>query len=132
MRATELMIGNIVEIGGEPRQLRQIARRKVGYCPLGSPNRRYAHVSEIKPIPITEKLLLRNGFKNFDKKCFELRGVKKCTDMFLYYDEQHLPEHWRLLIKNEEVMDLCTAYISHLHQLQNLLNIMDIKLDFVV
>lgn len=126
------MIGNIVEIGGEPQQLRQIARRKVGYCPLGSPNRRYAHVSEIKPIPITEELLLRNGFKNLNKKWFELRGVKKCTDMFFYYDEQHLPEHWRLLIKNEEVMDLCTAYISHLHQLQNLLNIMDIKLDFVV
>ena len=132
MRATELMIGNIVEIDGKPQQLRQIARRKVGYCPLGSPNRRYAHVSEIKPIPITEELLLKNGFKNFDKKWFELRGVKKCTDMFFYYDEQHLPEHWRLLIKNEEVMDLCTAYISHLHQLQNLLNIMDIKLDFVV
>lgn len=132
MKTNELMIGNIVEIGGEPQQLRQIARRKVGYCPLGSPNRRYAHVSEIKPIPITEELLLRNGFKNLNKKWFELRGVKKCTDMFFYYDEQHLPEHWRLLIRNEEVMDLCTAYISHLHQLQNLLNIMDIKLDFVV
>ena len=126
------MIGNIVEIGGEPRQLRQIARRKVGYCPLGSPNRRYAHVSEIKPIPITEELLLRNGFKNFDKKWFELRGVKKCTDMFFYYDEQHLPEHWRLLIKNEEVMDLCTAYISHFHQLQNLCNIAGVEMEWKV
>ena len=126
------MIGNIVEIGGEPRQLRQIARRKVGYCPLGSPNRRYAHVSEIKPIPITEELLLRTGFKNFDKKWFELRGVKKCTDMFFYYDEQHLPEHWRLLIKNEEVMDLCTAYISHFHQLQNLCNIAGVEMEWKV
>ena len=132
MKTTELMIGNIVEIGGEPQQLRHIARRKVGYCPLGSPNRRYAHISEVKPIPITEELLLKNGFKSFDKKRFELRGVKKCTDLFFYYDEQHLPEHWRLLIKNEEVMDLCTAYITHLHQLQNLCNIAGVEMNWEV
>ena len=52
--------------------------------------------------------------------------------MFFYYDEQHLPEHWRLLIKNEEVMDLCTAYITHLHQLQNLCNIAGVEMNWEV
>ena len=132
MKANELMIGNIVEIDGEPRVIRQVHRRKVGHSALGRPEHSYAKISDIKPILITEELLVRNGFKALDKRILELKRVKTCTDLYFIYDEQHLPEHWRLIIRNEQVTDLSVSYITHLHQLQNLLNIMDIKLDFEV
>ena len=134
MKATELMIGNIVEIDGEPQRVRALTRRKVTYCSLKSPNQSKAKISDIEPIPITEELLVRNGFddKSLGKNWFSKMRVKYCHDLYIYYDKQHLPEHWRLIIRNEEASDLSVSYIAYLHQLQNLLNIMDIKLDFVV
>lgn len=134
MKATELMVGNIVEIDGHPQRIRSIKGRKVTCCRLNSPNQSYAKISDIKPIPITEELFLKNGFddKSLGKNWFSKMRVKYCHDLYVYYDKQHLPEHWRLIIRNEQVSDLSVSYITHLHQLQNILNIMDIKFDFTV
>ena len=134
MKATELMVGNIVEIDGKPQRIRSVTRRKVAYCRLNSPNQSYARIHDIAPMPITEELFVKNGFENksLGKNWFSKMKVKSCHDLYIYYDKQHLPEHWRLIIRNEQVSDLSVSYITHLHQLQNLLNIMDIKLDFVV
>ena len=63
MKATELMVGNIVEIDGKPQRIRSVTRRKVAYCRLNSPNQSYARIHDIAPIPITEELLVRNGFE---------------------------------------------------------------------
>ena len=118
MKATELMIGNIVEVNGGPQRIRQVSRRKIGYCPLGSPTRSYARVNEINPIPITEELLVRNGF---DKIGLGLFRRESADGNIVLRESDGI---WEV---NSSMID-----ISYLHQLQNLLNIMDIKLDFVV
>ena len=129
------MIGNIVEIGGEPQQLRQIARRKVGYCPLGSPNRSYAHVSEIKPIPITEELLLRNGFDEpfyrTDTKCStQVRSLENGCELWARF---HVPrKYWYLDVVNEEGFILSSGKVDYLHQLQNLCNIAGVEMKWMV
>lgn len=127
------MIGNIVEIGGEPRQLRQIARRKVGYCPPGNPNRKYTHISEVRPIPITEELLSKNGFEHkYDELCKFNYYIREfggyfveiqfgCSNMGDDYVNCH--------IDNCDRSSVASADIQYVHQLQNLLNIMNIKFD---
>lgn len=127
------MIGNIVEIGGEPRQLRQIARRKIGYCPPGNPNRKYTHISEVRPIPITEELLSKNGFeRKYDELCeftYYIREIDgcyvniqlECANMGEGYVTCH--------IDNCDRCTVASVDIQYVHQLQNLLNIMNIKFD---
>ena len=123
------MIGNIVEIGGEPQQLRQIARLKVGYCPLGSPNRRYAHVSEIKPIPITEELLLKNGFERYDKHSFHLI-VKPCYTLYLVKPKDSQP--WYCKVYGIGPDDNYSINALYLHQYQNLCNIAGVEMEWKV
>lgn len=135
MKATELMVGNIVEIDGKPQRIRSVSRRKVAYCRLNSPNQSYARIHDVAPIPITEELLVKNGFKSCSVVSFILEpiqyyeikvGDKRC----LIHTTMHNGVWFFGILENG--MNLAQAVITHLHQLQNILNIMDIKLDFVV
>ena len=134
MKTKELMISNVVEINGEPQRLRHISRRKVGYCPMGSPNRRYAHISEIKPRPITEELLLKNGFADdTGTLCFKYYCLNMEHHTVTVRGISNTPgRDWSVRIANNDTQTVASADVQHLHQLQNILNIMDIKLDLVV
>ena len=134
MKATELMIGNIVEVNGVPQRIRQVSRRKIGYCPLGSPTRSYARVNEINPIPITEELLVRNGLKRENVICSEKYFFKNIPNYTIVVKNHSntIGRDWSVHIDNDDADSVADVDIQYLHQLQNLLNIMDIKLDFVV
>lgn len=133
MRTNELMIGNIVEIGGKPRQLRQIARRKVGYCPQGNPNRKYTHISEVRPIPITEELLAKNGFeREYDCICEYTYYIREIDGYFVEIKigcSNMGDEYVNCHIDNCDRNSVASADIQYVHQLQNLTNIMNIKFD---
>ena len=132
MKATELMIGNIVEVNGVPQRIRQVSRRKVGYCPLGSPTRSYARVNEINPIPITEELLVRNGFEKIPNIYRDYRLQIKDYKIEVHFGSCAAGRVCYVTIEEPYGDQIAGNDISYLHQLQNLLNIMDIKLDFVV
>lgn len=134
MKATELMIGNIVEVNGVPQRIRQVSRRKIGYCPLGSPTRSYARVNEINPIPITEELLLKIGLKRENVICSEKYFFKNIPNYTIVVKSHSntIGRDWSVHIDNDDADSVADVDIQYLHQLQNLLNIMDIKLDFVV
>ena len=132
MKATELMIGNIVEVNGVPQRIRQVSRRKIGYCPLGSPTRSYARVNEINPIPITEELLVRNGFEKIPNIYRDYRLQIKDYKIEVHFGSCAAGRVCYVTIEEPYGDQIAGNDISYLHQLQNLLNIMDIKLDFVV
>lgn len=134
MKATELMIGNIVEVNGVPQRIRQVSRRKIGYCPLGSPTRSYARVNEVNPIPITEELLLKIGLKRENVICSEKYFFKNIPNYTIVVKSHSntIGRDWSVHIDNDDADSVADVDIQYLHQLQNLLNIMDIKLDFVV
>ena len=132
MKATELMIGNIVEVNGVPQRIRQVSRRKIGYCPLGSPTRSYARVNEVNPIPITEELLVRNGFEKIPNIYRDYRLQIKDYKIEVHFGSCAAGRVCYVTIEEPYGDQIAGNDISYLHQLQNLLNIMDIKLDFVV
>ena len=134
MKATELMVGNIVEIDGKPQRIRSVTRRKVAYCRLNSPNQSYARIHDIAPIPITEELLVKNGFKKEDcvGLCSYVFNNLPNLSIEVKNFSNTVGRDWFIRIENDYADSLARADVQYLHQLQNLLNIMDIKLDFVV
>ena len=134
MKATELMVGNIVEIDGKPQRIRSVTRRKVAYCRLNSPNQSYARIHDIAPIPITEELLVRIGLKRENVICSEKYFFKNIPNYTIVVKSHSntIGRDWSVHIDNDDADSVADVDIQYLHQLQNLLNIMDIKLDFVV
>lgn len=132
MKATELMVGNIVEIDGKPQRIRSVTRRKVAYCRLNSPNQSYARIHDIAPIPITEELLVRNGFEKKPNIYRDYRIKIKDYKIEVHFGSCAVGRVCYVTIEEPYGDQIAGNDINHLHQLQNLLNIMDIKLDFVV
>lgn len=134
MKATELMVGNIVEIDGKPQRIRSVTRRKVAYCRLNSPNQSYARIHDIAPIPITEELLVKIGLKRENAICSDkyfFKNIPNHTIVVKNYSNT-IGRDWSVHIDNDDADSVADVDIQYLHQLQNILNIMDIKLDFVV
>lgn len=64
MKNTELRIGNYVQHNDEIIKVEQITKRKIGYHRNGDKScMHYLKYSEIKPIEITEDILIRLGFE---------------------------------------------------------------------
>ena len=135
MKATELMVGNIVK---HPEGYTMtVFGIKGGYATgvINVNDTLYDSQQKIKnlsPIPITEELLVKNGFTKKDD-CYR--------NYYIYVNEYKIEVHfgscaaWRVCyvtIEEPGGDQIAGNDINHLHQLQNLLNIMDIKLDFVV
>jgi len=100
MKATELRLGNLViNSSNETVIVREISETLVKTTPDD------IHlISELKPIPLTEEILLKCGFLkcNFTENHYDIKGMRvwKCNSMFL--------------------CDKNGIHIKHLHQLQNL------------
>lgn len=126
MKPTELRIGNLVMYNGEVVRVEQITKEKIGYHRhKGETRMNYARLFEIEPIPITEELLLKIGFK-------------KKRDGYLHYSDHNdefsikfdlgyaFIEYANLCFNPEDVTE--TNYGSilefpntlHLHTLQNI------------
>ena len=137
MKASELMIGNAVQYNGHLFGITDISSA------WPRVNDRYNNkplvtifdggiftvgLDEISPIPITEEFLERNGFKNRYNIAYE-------REIDGYYIEIQLEcanmgdEYIHCHIDNCSRCTVASADIQYVHQLQNLLNIMNIKFD---
>lgn len=126
MKPQESRIGNLVCYNGKVVKVEQITKRKIGYHTKPNETRmNYARLCEVEPIPITEELLLKIGFK-------------KKRDGYLHYSDHNdefsikfdlgyaFIEYANLCFNPEDVTE--TNYGSslefpntlHLHTLQNI------------
>lgn len=114
MKNTELKIGNYVQHNDEIIKVEQITKRKIGYHRNGDKSRmHYLKYSEIKPIEITEDLLLKNGFEKEFYRVFS-------QDCFVYDNDKVIlrqsfdDDSWYATI-----VYLGMLSINYIHELQN-------------
>lgn len=114
MKNTELKIGNYVQHNDEIIKVEQITKRKIGYHKNGDKSRmHYLKYSEIKPIEITEDILIRLGFEEtFDDTYPEILRYDKIK--VIKFDE-------RLLVNifNNCIDCHFSDRIKYIHELQN-------------
>lgn len=137
MKANELMVGNIVRYDGMTVYIGQINRTKVeGLIDKNDLliDIRFS-VELLEPIPITEELLLKNGFDEpfyrTDTKCStHVRSLENGCELWARF---HVPrKYWYLDVVNEDGFILSSGKVDYLHQLQNLCNIAGVEMEWKV
>jgi hypothetical protein len=126
MKPQELKIGNLVCYNGEVVTVKHITKHKIGYhtepYEMGM---NYARLCEIEPIPITEELLLKIGFRKGRNGYFNYREYN--DELSIRFSENYtFIEYANLHFNPEDVTE--TNYCSslelpntlHLHTLQNI------------
>jgi hypothetical protein len=137
MRANELMIGNFIYI--KNRRVSEIVRvDRIDGCRLLCRHYDKAAAVDVSsrfcnPIPITEEWLTKNGFKSeYDCICEYTYYIREIDGYFVEVkiDCSNMgDEYVNCHIDNCDRNSVANADIQHVHQLQNLLNIMNIKFD---
>lgn len=103
MEARELRIGNLTD-KGVVKNFYQSGIH-VGSC-------RLYHFNELKPIPITEELILKAGFEKYKKYKFHyIAEIGRQTFEVIYYTNG-----WRVKLEELNLVDL-----DYFHQLQNVI-----------
>ena len=136
MKHTEIMIGNLIAIH-DGRTMRVVSLRG-GYV-FGAVDGYVGAIGEIyqrcQPIPITDELLLKNGFDEpfyrTDTKCStHVRSLENGCELWARF---HVPrKYWYLDVVNEDAFILSSGKVDYLHQLQNLCNIAGVEMEWKV
>lgn len=116
MKPQELRVGNLVNYKGKVVKVEQITKHKIGYHTKPNETRmNYAKLCEVEPIPITEELLLKIGFKK-ENEYIAVKPDKSCL--------VHFPNHFitggYFVIAIARLPGMLSKIpVKHLHQLQN-------------
>ena len=134
MNKQHLQIGNLVYYHGRPVQVRTVTSKKVGVLTSNEHTQLcYARLHEIEPIPITKEFLYKNGF---------IRVVDKLDGYITFYGKEvdgHFleirfglsntsEEHVVCHVDNSDRCSIGCADIQYIHQLQNFLSVLNIKM----
>lgn len=134
MNKRHLQIGNFVSLNGQTVQVRTVTSKKVGVLTSNEHTKlSYARFHEIEPIPITKEFLYKNGF---------IRVVDKLDGYITFYDKEvdgHFleirfgisntsKEHVVCHVDNCDRESIGCADIQYIHQLQNFLSVLNIKM----
>ena len=137
MKANELMVGNIVRYDGMTVYIGQVNKTRIeGMIDKNDLliDIRF-NVQLLEPIPITEELLLKNGFDEpfyrTDTKCStHVRSLENGCGLWVRF---HVPrKYWYLDVVNEDGFILSSGKVDYLHQLQNLCNIAGVEMKWKV
>ena len=123
MRITELMYGNLAVYKGNVIVVAAVHKRKIGFHER--PDRmKWAHASELKPIPITENLLKLIGFADVSsnmpgtQKVFVIQKNKQQWIMLTPTQQESI---WHIHIQGPKAnMDGAAAFI---HEVQNYMTV---------
>lgn len=142
MRVDELMICNAVRYNGNDFKVTDISRawprveRRYNNKPVVTifdGGLLTVGLDEIEPIPITEEWLTKNDFKReYDCICEYTYYIREIDGYFveIKIDCSNMgDEYVNCHIDNCDRNSVASADIQYVHQLQNLLNIMNIKFD---
>ena len=137
MRVNELMTGNFIYI--KNREVPEIVRvDRIDGCRLLCRHYDKAEAIDVSPklcypIPITEEWLTKNDFKKEYLPIVECCSYKRLIDGYyvdIQYDCSNMGDDYvNCHIDNCDRNSVANADIQYIHQLQNLLNIMNIKFD---
>lgn len=148
MKAEELMIGDLVlqcELNAPVKVhsiMRYYADENVYFY---HETREYiSNISKLEPIPLTEEILHKNGFKNdvLAQKSIIAEGASNFSVILISEDnritinniEEYLNSFnkWYIHIDTEDMRTLCVAEITYVHELQHILKLCGIKKEIIV
>lgn len=97
-------------------------------------NRGAVSFVDIEPIYITSEMVIKNGFKLDDKlfklcrKCYYVLNLEDFT-LTLSNQSNTINRDWCIHIDNASCCTIASADIQFVHQLQQILNLANVKLD---
>ena len=141
MKATELMIGDYALVKPSMMLIKVAAvhHKKVGYHAV-THKLNWVRMDLLEPIPLTEKILERNGFKKYEEDYHNEYVCEKCDETSYYeivicwkdsYDNGALDafnhvqwdEGWKLDIVSEGSYNKGWCKTIYLHELQHALRL---------
>lgn len=138
MEASEWMIGNAVKVHGHPKcRVIGVNHGEVVTLWSETDDDEIECFERVSPITITEKFLERNGFvldddiEGFTEEKFYLLKLDKFT-ITIHEGSNTIGRDWWIHIDNGDGCTIASADVQYVHQLQNILNIMNIKFDIVL
>lgn len=128
MKVNELMVGNLIlSPSGKITKVFGVSEELFMVNHI-SDSCQGKTLEDWNPIPITEEFLDRNGFKNRYNIAYEREIDGYYIEIQLEYANMG-DEYVNCHIDNCSRCTVASADIQYVHQLQNLLSIMDIKFD---
>ena len=94
----EYMIGDWIMVEGKPIQIAAVHQKKVGYHRWEG-RLSWIRLDQIQTIPLTPDFLLKNGFKEIKKDCYEWR-VTAGDGSFQVTLEDRLDGVWDMYVEN--------------------------------
>jgi len=126
MKPQELRIGNLVCYNGKVVKVKQITKHKIGYHTKPNETRmNYARLCDIEPIPITEELLLKIGFKRdrngyFSHKEYNDELSIRFSPIYTFIEYANLHFNPEDVTETNYGSSLEFPNTLHLHTLQNI------------
>lgn len=159
MKAEELMVDDWVLAEGKPVQVTNISVLGGDVIRVINPFMSYdiayasniialsngaKDINKIEPIPITEEILKKNGFKNevIAQKAIIAEGASNFSIILVSEDNRiilnNIDEYinsfnkWHVHIDTEDMRTMCTSEITYVHELQHLLKLCKIEKEIVL
>ena len=159
MKAEELMIGDWVLAEGKSVQVTNISVLGGDIIRVMNPFMSYdtayasniialsngaKDINKMEPIPLTEEILKKNGFKNdvIAQKAIIAEGASNFSVILIDEDNRitlnNIDEYlnsfnkWHVHIDTEDMRTMCTSEITYVHELQHLLKLCKIEKEIVL
>lgn len=159
MKAEELMVDDWVLAEGKPVQVTNISVLGGDVIRVINPFMSYdiayasniialsngaKDINKIEPIPLTEEILKKNGFKNdvIAQKAIIAEGASNFSIILVSEDNRitlnNIDEYlnsfnkWHVHIDTEDMRTMCTSEITYVHELQHLLKLCKIEKEIVL
>ena len=159
MKAEDLMIGDWVLVEGKPLQVTNVSFLGGDIIRVMNPIMSYdiayasnivalskgaKDINKIEPIPLTEEILHKNGFKNdvLAQKSIIAEGASNFSVILISEDNRitlnNIDEYlnsfnkWTVHIDTEDMRTMCTAEITYVHELQHILKLCKIEKEIIL
>jgi hypothetical protein len=122
MKANELRIGNLVDLGNRIAKIIEISNLSCVVVDLEETQDTIEDYERTKPIPLTEEWLYKFGFKDIDKSDNDyITYTDSNHDYYLQIDVRKRDGKYTILDNSfDDLRDFSLVDISYVHQLQNI------------
>jgi hypothetical protein len=122
MKASELRIGNLVDLGNRIAKIIEIGHLSCVVADLEETQDTIEDYERTEPIPLTEEWLLKFGFENIDKGDNDYITYSDSNhDYYLQIDVRRKDSKYTILDNTvNELISFSMVDIVYVHQLQNL------------
>ncbi len=132
----DYMIGDWIMVEGKPIQIAAVHQKKVGYHRWEG-RLSWARLDQIQTIPLTPDLLIKNGFKEIRKNCYEWRVTAGDGSFWVTLEDQ-LDGVWDMTVRDysrlsedQSKKEVCGRFLK-VHHVQHEFVMNGVKKEFVV